>query len=115
MLFFKAMVTGCISFNFVENDYFRQALASLGMPPLTRKQVAGQYLDALSQDDGAEMKESIAKMDYPAGSSDGWRKKYCASGAGLMNFTVMGDAGAALKRTCGMWFGFLCSLNILVA
>jgi hypothetical protein len=39
------------------------------------------------------MRAQMAAMDYPAGASDGWRKKYCESGAGLMNFTVMGNQG----------------------
>jgi hypothetical protein len=38
-----------------------------------------------------DTRTQIDSMDYPAGSSGGWRK--CESGAGLMNFTVMGDTG----------------------
>jgi hypothetical protein len=53
-------------------------------------------LDELDADNVATLQESIQAMDYPAGSSDGWRKKSCMSGAGLMNFTVMGNSGAWL-------------------
>jgi hypothetical protein len=33
----------------------------------------------------------ITELDYPFGASDGWRKKACLQGAGLMNFTVCGN------------------------
>jgi hypothetical protein len=91
--FFKAMVTSCVAFNFVENEYLRKAFASLGMAPMTRKEVSGRRLQDLTQKDRLDTRTLINSMDYPAGSSDGWRKKYCESGAGLMNFTVMGDTG----------------------
>jgi hypothetical protein len=88
------MVSSCISFNFIENEHLGNAFAKLGMKPLTRKKVSGKMLDELDTDNIATLQESIQTMDYPAGSSDGWRKKSCMSGAGLMNFTVMGNSGA---------------------
>jgi hypothetical protein len=91
--FFKAMVTSCIAFNFVENEYLRKAFASLGMTAMSRQEVSGKRLKALTQRDQQDMRSQIDSMDYPAGSSDGWRKKYCEGGAGLMNFTVMGNTG----------------------
>jgi hypothetical protein len=63
------------------------------MKPLTRKKVSGKMLDDLDADNIALLQESIQTMDYPAGSSDGWRKKNCMKGAGLMNMTVMGNSG----------------------
>jgi hypothetical protein len=92
--FVKAMVSSCISSNFVENQDLGNAFAKLGMKPLTRKKVSGKMLDELDVDNIALLQESIQNIDYPAGSSDGWRKKNCMSGAGLMNFTVMGNSGA---------------------
>jgi hypothetical protein len=49
--FFKAMVTSCMAFNFVENEYLRKAFASLGMAPMTRKEVSGRRLQDLTQKD----------------------------------------------------------------
>jgi hypothetical protein len=93
MCLVKAMVTSCIAFNFAENGYLAKALAILGMTPLTRKQVAGTYLDQIAAGEQEWSRKAIESMEYPPGASDGWRKKYCVSGAGLMNFTVMGDNG----------------------
>jgi hypothetical protein len=93
MCLVKAMITSCIAFNFADNGYLAKALAILGMKPLTRKQVAGTYLDQLAAGEQEWSRTAIEGMEYPPGASDGWRKKYCISGAGLMNFTVMGDKG----------------------
>jgi hypothetical protein len=92
--FVKAIVSSCISFNFVENEHHGNAFAKPCMKPLTRKKVSGKMLDELDPDNIATLQESIQTTDYPAGSSDGWQKKSCMSGAGLMNFTVMGNSGA---------------------
>jgi hypothetical protein len=91
------MVTSCIAFNFVENEYLRKAFASLGMAPMTQKEVSGRRLRDLTAKDKLDMRKQIDSMDYPVGSSDGWRKKYCESGAGLMNFTVMRNTGIDLR------------------
>jgi hypothetical protein len=72
--FFKAMVTSCIAFNFVENEYLRKAFATLGMTAMSRKEVSGKRLKALTQRDQQDMRSQTDSMDYPAGSSDGWRK-----------------------------------------
>jgi hypothetical protein len=92
--FVNAMVSSCISFNFVENEHLGNAFAKLGMKPLTRKKVSGKMLDELNADNIALLQESIQNTDHPAGSSDGWRKNSCLSGAGFMHFTVMGNPGA---------------------
>jgi hypothetical protein len=48
------------------------------------------------------MRSKIDSMDFEAGSSDGWRKKYCEDAAGLMNFTVMANIGnVAVDETKG--------------
>jgi hypothetical protein len=70
----KAMITSSISFNFAVNDYLTKALASLGMQPLGRKQVAGPFLDAIAAGEKTRSREAIAGIEYPPGASDGWRK-----------------------------------------
>jgi hypothetical protein len=91
------MVTSYIAFNFVENEYLRKAFASLGMTLMTRKEVSGRRLRDLTAKDKLNMRKQIDSTDCPVGSSDGWRKKYCESGAGLMNFTVMGNTSIDLR------------------
>lgn len=90
----KAMATGCIPFNFMENQYLKDAAACVGVTLPSRKVVAGPLLDKIFEETQTFSTELVAGMDYPAGSSDGWRKKYCEGGAGLMNFVVLGDQGA---------------------
>jgi hypothetical protein len=77
----------------VENGYLRKAFLALGISAMSRKEVSGKRLQQLSQQGQSNMRAQIAAMDFPAGASDGWRKKYCESGAGLINFTVMGSEG----------------------
>jgi hypothetical protein len=43
-------------------------------------------LDNLASQDKKAMMQNISSMDFPAGSSDGWRKKSCQDD--LMNTTV---------------------------
>jgi hypothetical protein len=63
------------------------------MTAMSRKEVSGKRWKPLTQRDQQDMRSQIDSMDYPPGSSDGWRKKYCEGGAGPMNFTVMGYTG----------------------
>jgi hypothetical protein len=84
------LVTSCVAFKYVENEYLHKAITVLEMSGLTRKDVSGRMLQDLSSEDKVDLQHAIKEMEFPAGSSDGWRKKHCLSGAGLMNFMVMG-------------------------
>jgi hypothetical protein len=75
---FKAMVTSYIPFNFVENSHLQKALSVFGVEGMTRKHISAKMLDNLSANDQAGMVEKLANEDYPAGSSDGRRKNFCA-------------------------------------
>jgi hypothetical protein len=89
----KAMAVSCIPFNFASNEYLHRAMAVVGISPISRKQVAGKYLDGIAADEIVLTRDTIEAMDFPSTASDGWRQKYCADGASLMNFTVMGNSG----------------------
>lgn len=90
----KALVTGCVPFAFVENAFFKQAMLTVGVQPPSKKQVAGSYLDRIFEAEQELSLDTIANCEYLCCSSDGWRRKYCADGAGLMNFTVLPGSGA---------------------
>lgn len=92
----KALVTGNVPFAFVENSFFKAACGCVGVEPISRKQVAGPYLDAIFAEEQSFSRELLDEVDYLPGASDGWRKKYCADGAGLMNFTVMPESGVQI-------------------
>jgi hypothetical protein len=98
----KAMATGCIPFTFVENEYLRRDASSVGAKVPSRKEVAGTLLDRIFEETVLFSEDRVSSMDHPAGASDGWRKKFCEQGAGLMNFTVNGDGEALLfdVRNC---------------
>jgi hypothetical protein len=91
-LFVKGMVTACVPFTFVMNTHIQSALGMLGIK-LNRKDVAGPLLDAICEEQKDWDRSMVADLDYPFGASDGWRKKTCLQGAGLMNFTVCGNQG----------------------
>jgi hypothetical protein len=59
----------------------------------------------------------INSMDYPAFSSDGWRKKYCESGANLKNFNswaaqVTTSALMGRRQYCALGY---CSIVPVIA
>jgi hypothetical protein len=97
--FLKAIITGGVSFAFVENEHMQKAARVVGIDLPSRKSLSGGMLDALFDDTQLATKQSIADMDFPAGASDGWRKKYAQQGDSLMNFIVMGNEGEHLL-TC---------------
>jgi hypothetical protein len=45
----KAIVTGNIAFSFVENPHMIEAMTSVGVPPITRKQLADRYIPSLAE------------------------------------------------------------------
>jgi hypothetical protein len=92
----KAMATSCIPFTFIENEYLRRAAASVGVQLPSRRIVSGTLLDRIFEESVTFSTDRIASMEHPAGASDGWRKKCCEEGTGLMNFTVNGDGEALL-------------------
>jgi hypothetical protein len=89
----KAIITGGVSFAFVENEHMKKAAKMVGIDLPSRKALSGSMIHALFDDTQRATKQSIADMDFPAGASDGWRKKYAQQGDSLMNFVVMGNEG----------------------
>lgn len=85
----KAMVTGCVPFAFVENEYMKQAMRSVGAKPPSRRGVAGSYLDCIFEAENDNSTRAHSECQYTCASSDGWRKRYCEAGASLMNFTAL--------------------------
>jgi hypothetical protein len=94
-LIVKGMVTGCVPFAFAGNTFIQQALAMIGVS-LSAKDVAGRFLDEICAEQTGFDRAMLTSMNFVCGATDGWRKKSCLSGAGLMNFCVMGNQGAYL-------------------
>jgi hypothetical protein len=74
-----------LPFAFVENKYLNEALAVVGLTVPSSRQVSGPLLDRIAEQTDSFSMDKIQAMDYPAGASDGWRKKSCQGGQGLMN------------------------------
>ena len=66
----KAMITGCVPFSFVENTFFQDALQSVGVSPLTRREVGGCYLDRIFAAEQEMSSGALAECDYICTSSD---------------------------------------------
>jgi hypothetical protein len=98
-LFVKGMITACVPFAFVGNEFIRSAFAMIGVR-LSAKDVAGPLLVEICAEQQGFDRTLLATMDFPCGSSDGWRKNCCLGGAGLMNLTVLGNKGTMLKHCC---------------
>jgi hypothetical protein len=91
-LFVKGMDTSCIPFTFVMNTFIQSALAMLEIK-LNCSDAAGPLLDAICEEQKGRDHGMITELDYPFDASEGWRKKTCLQGAGLMDFTVCGNQG----------------------
>ena len=90
----KACITGCVPFNFMENEQLQAAAKVVGVKLPSRKTLAGPLLDSIFEEVQLGTVASMANMPYIDASSDGWRKKHCEQGAGLMNFVALGLEGA---------------------
>jgi hypothetical protein len=95
----KGLVTGCVPFAFVENEFIQRAMRSVGVQPPSRKQLGGSYLDRIFEADAENSLSMLAETEFICASSDGWRKRYCASGAALMNYTLLPGSGALIQLT----------------
>lgn len=85
----KAIVTGNVAFSFVENPHLVEALTTLGVPPITRKQLADKWVPALAAEASVATAQTLAQAELIDASSDGWRKKYCEQGAALNNVVAL--------------------------
>jgi hypothetical protein len=90
----KALVTACVPFASVDNTYLHEALGVVGLTVPSRRQVSESLLDKIAEQTEFFSMDEIQAMDLPAGASDGWRKKSCQGGQGLMNCTVMDHSSA---------------------
>lgn len=84
-----ACITSCVPFNFFENKYLQAAAQGVGVKLCSRKVLATTLLDSIFDAVELGTVDSLAKLRYIDAASDGWRKKHCEMGAGLMNFCAL--------------------------
>jgi hypothetical protein len=85
----KAIVTGNIAFSFVENPHLIEAMTTLGMPTITRRQLADRWIPKLAEEATVATAAILAQAPLVDASSDGWRKKHCEQGAALNNVVAL--------------------------
>ncbi|MBA0611494.1 hypothetical protein Godav_012178 [Gossypium davidsonii] len=90
---------GSVSFSSLEHPKFRDFLNQVGLPPVSRRVLAGSRLDAKYEAVKAESEARIRDALFFQVSSDGWKVKRFASGEdSLVNLTVNLPNGTSLYR-----------------
>jgi hypothetical protein len=87
--FVKAIVTGNIPFTFVDNPHLIEACQSLGLPTISRKQLADKWVPLLAEEASISNAATLARMALVDASSDGCRNKYREKGAALNNIIAL--------------------------
>jgi hypothetical protein len=90
----RALITGCVPLNFIENEDLKNAARAVGVTLPSRKVLSTTILDKIFADVQLGTADKLTALSYVDASSDGWRKKYCEQGAGLMNFVALTASGA---------------------
>jgi hypothetical protein len=83
--FVKAIVTGNIPFTFVDNPHLIEACQSVGLPTISRRQLADKWVPLLAEEASISNAATLARMALVDASSDGCRNKYREKGAALNN------------------------------
>ncbi|KAH9299870.1 hypothetical protein KI387_044093 [Taxus chinensis] len=69
-----------------------------GLPPISRKYIASEKLDAKYEEVRNELDAKLRDAMFFQLASDGWKKKYLAYGDNLVNLTLNLPNGASLFR-----------------
>ncbi|XWS49817.1 hypothetical protein CRYUN_Cryun12cG0035400 [Craigia yunnanensis] len=90
---------GSVSFSSIEHPKFRAFLNQVGLPPVSRRELAGSRLDVKCEEVKAESEARIRDAMFFQVASDGWKVKNFASGEeSLVNLTVNLPNGTSLYR-----------------
>jgi hypothetical protein len=85
----KGIITGQVPFQFIENDFVKAAGRAVGFDLPSAKALAAPLLDKILAEQHTFTSTMLQDIDYLGGTSDGWRKRYCQSGASMMNFIAL--------------------------
>jgi hypothetical protein len=73
-------------FTFVDNPHLIEACQSLGLPTISRKQLADSWVPLLAEEASISNAATLARMALVDAS---WRTKYCENGAALNNIIAL--------------------------
>ncbi|KAK8500604.1 hypothetical protein V6N13_073489 [Hibiscus sabdariffa] len=97
-----------VSFSSLEHPKFRAFLNQVGLPPVSRRELAGSRLDIKYEKVKAESEARIRDAMFFQVSSDGWKVSNIASGdRSLVNLTVNLPNGTSLYRRAAFVSGFV--------
>lgn len=92
---------GTVSFSCVEHPKFKSFLTQVGLPPISRKYIAGAKLDAKYEEVRTESDAKLRDAMFFQLASDGWKKKGAGCspcGENLVNLTLNLPNGTSLFR-----------------
>ncbi|KAK8496236.1 hypothetical protein V6N13_036377 [Hibiscus sabdariffa] len=99
---------GSVTFSSLEHPKFRAFLNQVGLPPVSRRELAGSRLDVKYEEVKAESEARIRDAMFFQVSSDGWKVRSVASGErSLVNLTVNLPNGTTLYRRAAFVSGFV--------
>lgn len=90
---------GTVSFSCVEHPKFQAFLNQLGLPPVSRRYLAGAKLDAKFEEVKHDSELKLRDALFFQLSSDGWKKKTIGMGESLINITLNLPNGSTLFRS----------------
>ncbi|XP_024368567.1 uncharacterized protein [Physcomitrium patens] len=91
---------GTVSFSCVEHPKFKALLSQLGLPPVSRRYLAGAKLDAKFEEVKQNSELKLREAMFFQLSSDGWKKKEpIGMGESLINITLNLPNGSTLFRS----------------
>lgn len=90
---------GTVSFSCVEHPKFKAFLSQLGLPPVSRRYLAGAKLDAKFEEVKLESEAKLREAMFFQLASDGWKKKTTSMGETLINITLNLPNGNSLFRS----------------
>ncbi|XP_024401330.1 uncharacterized protein [Physcomitrium patens] len=90
---------GTVSFSCVEHPKFKAFLNQLGLPPVSRRYLAGAKLDAKFEEVKQESELKLREALFFQLASDGWKEKATGMGETLINITLNLPNGNSLFRS----------------
>ncbi|XP_058104649.1 uncharacterized protein LOC131248395 isoform X2 [Magnolia sinica] len=91
---------GAVSFSCVEHPKFKAFLQQVGLPQISRRELAGHRLDARYDEARAESETRICDAMFFQVAADGWKQRDCATptGENLVNLIVNLPNGTSVFR-----------------
>lgn len=100
---------GSVSFSSLDHPKFKSFLNQVGLPPITRRDFAGERLDSKYEDVKTESEARIRDAMFFQVSSDGWKSKNygCLGEESLVNLALNLPNGTSVYRRAVLTSGYV--------